>query len=92
MAGVFLDDVDPAELAADFCAEDVLFFDDALEPVFVVLVEVFLFVVVLRFVVLRRVLGPLARFSANNSCARSGVIWSTESSLRRVALVLPSVT
>lgn len=51
--------------------------------------------VVLRVVVFRVVLflaGPLALFSASNSCARSGVMASTESSLRRVALVSPSVT
>jgi len=36
--------------------------------------------------------GPFARFSANNSAARSGVTVSTASSLRSVAFVVPSVT
>ena len=36
--------------------------------------------------------GPLARFSARSSKARAGVMPSTESSLRRVAFVSPSVT
>src|SRR5690606_31189629 len=56
---------------------------------------VLFFVVVLRVVVRRVVVffvGPLARFSASSSKARSGVIVSTASSLRRVALVVPSVT
>jgi hypothetical protein len=39
-----------------------------------------------------RVTGPRARFSANSSAPRSGVIVSGSSSLRRVALVSPSVT
>src|SRR5699024_9176225 len=36
--------------------------------------------------------GPFARFSASRVAARSSVTASTESSLRRVALVSPSVT
>jgi hypothetical protein len=36
--------------------------------------------------------GPLARRSASSSAARSSVIASTVSSLRRVALYSPSVT
>ena len=36
--------------------------------------------------------GPFARFSASRVAARSRVTASTESSLRRVALVSPSVT
>ena len=36
--------------------------------------------------------GPLARFSASSSAARSIVTDSTASALRRVALVSPSVT
>ncbi len=36
--------------------------------------------------------GPFARFSASSSAARAGVISSTESSFRRVALTSPSVT
>ena len=36
--------------------------------------------------------GPLARFSASSSTARSRVTVSTASSLRSVALVVPSVT
>src|SRR5665647_2174170 len=54
------------------------------------LVAVFFVVVFLaaRF----RVTGPRARFSANSSAPRSGVIVSGSSSLRRVALVSPSVT
>ncbi len=36
--------------------------------------------------------GPRARFSASSSNARSGVMVSTSSSLRSVALVSPSVT
>ena len=47
-------------------------------------------------VAVRRVLrfgaGPLARFSASSSAARSAVMASTESSLRRVAFTSPSVT
>src|ERR1035437_5767415 len=39
-----------------------------------------------------RVTGPRARFSANSSAPRSGVIVSGASSLRKVALVSPSVT
>ena len=39
-----------------------------------------------------RGLGPFARFSASRSAARSSVIDSTSSSLRRVALTSPSVT
>src|ERR1035437_6570675 len=39
-----------------------------------------------------RVTGPRARFSASSSAPRSGVIVSGSSSLRRVALVSPSVT
>src|ERR1035437_2091755 len=54
------------------------------------LVAVFFVVVFLaaRF----RVTGPRARFSASSSAPRSGVIVSGSSSLRRVALVSPSVT
>src|ERR1035437_9134764 len=54
------------------------------------LVAVFFVVVFLaaRF----RVPGPRARFSASSSAPRSGVIVSGSSSLRRVALVSPSVT
>src|SRR5665647_3423536 len=39
-----------------------------------------------------RVTGPRARFSARSSAPRSGVIVSGASSLRKVALVSPSVT
>src|SRR5680860_231112 len=39
-----------------------------------------------------RVTGPRARFSANSSAPRSGVMVSGWSSLRKVALVSPSVT
>src|ERR1035437_2287593 len=54
------------------------------------LVAVFFVVVFLaaRF----RVTGPRARFSASSSAPRSGVIVSGSSSVRRVALVSPSVT
>ncbi len=38
------------------------------------------------------VAGPLARFSASSSAARSIVTDSTESAVRRVAFVVPSVT
>src|SRR5260364_147254 len=58
---------------------------------FVVVLRVVVFLVVF-FLVGLFLAGPLARFSASNSWARSGVMSSTESSLRRVALVWPSVT
>ena len=63
----------------------------ALVVFFVVVVRVVVFLVVF-FLVGLFLAGPLARFSASNSWARSGVMSSTESSLRRVALVWPSVT
>ena len=51
------------------------------------------FLVAVVFLAARlRVTGPRARFSANSSAPRSGVIVSGSSSLRRVALVSPSVT
>lgn len=66
----------------DFAAVD-FFAEDDLAVVFFAVV----FLAVVRFFA-----GPFARFSASSWKARSAVIESTESSLRRVAFVVPSVT
>jgi hypothetical protein len=75
--------------AVDFAA--VVFFavvDFAAVVFFAAVVrEVVVFRVVVRFFA-----GPFARFSASSSNARVAVMPSTESSLRRVAFVVPSVT
>lgn len=69
--------------------------NQALGVVFFLAVVFFAAVVVFFLVVVFRAgffAGPLARFSASSSKARSGVMVSGESSRRRVALVSPSVT
>lgn len=67
-----------AFVVEDFAAVDVFF----AVPVFAVVFRVVVFFLA----------GPFARFSASSSNARVGEMPSTESSLRRVALVVPSVT
>ena len=69
--------------------DDVDFAAVVLEAVvfFAVVFDAVVFRVVVRFFA-----GPFARFSARSSNARVAVIPSTESSLRSVAFVVPSVT
>src|SRR5680860_13830 len=78
-------------LAALFCAE-LFFFVLFLAGVFAVLFLAALFLAVAFFAPRFFGAGPLARFSASSSAARSSVTLFSSSSLRRVALYSPSVT